>query len=59
MHIYVDGPPEPTFTGFEVLEGRVQEISLHPDGTRLAYGLAAGTPELWVLDISQAIGERK
>ena len=59
--MYVDANREspPTPTGVEVERGRVQEISLSRDGSRLAYGLATGAPELWQLDLSSLSGWRK
>ena len=52
--VFVDaeGASRPTPTGVQVEGGRLQGISLSRDGSRLAYGLTTGAPELWRLDLS-------
>jgi serine/threonine-protein kinase len=55
MHRLVDGNTPPTFTGVDIVNGALQEISLNDDGSRLAYGLGTGARELWQLDVSSAL----
>jgi Tol biopolymer transport system component len=58
-HVDADGATPATFTEVEVQFKRLQQISLNPDGSRLAIGLARGGRELWELDLSAVLAGPK
>jgi Tol biopolymer transport system component len=55
MHIPADGRDGPSPTGLEVIAASLQEMSLSPNGERLAYGVGTGGFELWALDLTRVL----
>ena len=60
MYVDADGANPPSPSGVVVeRRGRLQGISLKRDGSQLAYGVATGAPELWVLDLARSSRPQK